>query len=72
MRHLHMTHPASTVCVPNPLYRSCGCGAALTPLSLQTISRPKHEAMALIDTALASGSVVTHLSTIGITIVKGR
>lgn len=72
MRHLHMTHPATTVCGPNPLYRSCGCGAALTPLSLRTIDRPKHEAMALIDTCLATGHVVTTLSVIGMTIVKGR
>lgn len=72
MRNLFMTHPSSTSCFPNPRYRSCGCGAQLSPVALRTVDRSKYESMALIQTALEQGSVVTHLSTIGTTIVTGR
>lgn len=68
---LTMSHPSSSVCHPNPLYRSCGCGATLTPLALCTIARPLYESMALVETLETIGEVTTHLSVMGMTTVKG-
>lgn len=38
----------------------------------RTIRRSRTESLQLIQTALSTGSVVTHLSVMGVTIVKGR